>query len=61
MLDKILERAKRTKQQVDLEATFETDEAVERMNKIDPIPRKPWMDHIKKRTLARTRWQMCYL
>lgn len=46
MLDEILKRAKHTKQLVDLEATFETDEATKRLNKIAPIPRKEWMKHI---------------
>lgn len=48
MLDKILERAKHTKHQVDLEATFETDDAVERLNKVAPIPRKKWMDNVTR-------------
>lgn len=48
MLDKILERAKHTERQVDLEATFETDEAVERLNNVAPIPRKKWMENVTK-------------
>tara|TARA_R110000744_G_scaffold323010_1_gene428888 strand:+ start:675 stop:1043 length:369 start_codon:yes stop_codon:yes gene_type:complete len=45
-LDEILKRAEHTKHQVELEATFETDEATKRLNEIAPIPRKKWVDSV---------------